>query len=62
MELLKIKPEIRITQSITIPNKAIIKQGNNLYIQTPRLNCATLVQSDNRCAMDLVFDKSHGKF
>jgi hypothetical protein len=36
--------------------------GNNLYIQTPRLNCATLIQSENRCAMDLVFDKTHGKF
>ena len=36
--------------------------GTDLYIQTPRLMCSSLVKTDNRCALDLEFDKSHGQF
>ena len=39
-----------------------IYEGNDLYIQTPRLKCTSLIKTDNRCAIDLEFDKSHGMF
>jgi hypothetical protein len=37
-------------------------QGTDLYIQTPRLKCTSLINTDNRSAIDLEFDKSHGMF
>ena len=37
-------------------------QGKDLYIQTPRLKCVSLIKTDNRSAIDLEFDKSHGMF
>ena len=37
-------------------------QGRDLYIQTPRLICSSLIKTDSRAAVDLEFDKSHGLF
>ena len=54
-----LKPEK--TKSGSYISKAEYK-GENVYIQTPRLNCASLVHTDNRCAIDLIFDKSHKQF
>ena len=36
--------------------------GNDLFIQTPRLNCSQILKNDTRCSLELEFDKSHGLF
>jgi hypothetical protein len=36
--------------------------GEDLYIQSPKLKCTTLINTDSRAALDLEFDKSHGEF
>ena len=42
---------------------AAAKYNNqDVFIQTPRLKCSQLVKTDNRCALELEFDKSHGLF
>ena len=35
---------------------------NPIIIQTPRLNCYSLIKTDTRCAIDLEFDKTHKEF
>ena len=36
--------------------------GNELFIQTPRLKCSGIIKTDNRYALELEFDKTHGLF
>ena len=42
---------------------AAAKYNNqDVFIQSPRLKCSQLVKTDNRCVLELEFDKSHGLF